>query len=133
MFVCSGSHTIGQAKCGTFKARAYNETNIDQSFAASLRATCPSSGGDSNLQPFDFTTPNFFDNSYFRNLMNKKGLLHSDQALFNGGSSDSFVTTYASNPLLFKQDFANAMFKMSQLIPLTGPNGQIRRNCRKLN
>ncbi|XP_054782361.1 cationic peroxidase 1-like [Prosopis cineraria] len=133
MVALSGSHTIGQAKCATFRTRAHNDTNIDPSFAASLRARCPSAGGDGNLSPLDATTPNFFDNSYFRNLVNNKGLLHSDQALFNGGSSDSLVTTYVSDPWRFRADFANAMLKMSELSPLTGSHGQIRRNCRKLN
>ncbi|XP_028764548.1 cationic peroxidase 1-like [Neltuma alba] len=133
MVALSGSHTIGEAKCATFRTRAHNDTNIEPSFATSLRDRCPSTGDDSNLSHLDVTTPNFFDNSYFRNLVNKKGLLHSDQALFDGGSSDSLVTTYVSEPWRFRADFADAMIKMSELSPLTGSDGQIRRNCRKLN
>ncbi|PON53549.1 Plant peroxidase [Parasponia andersonii] len=129
----SGSHTIGQARCTTFRARLYNEANIDSSFATSTKANCPSSGGDNNLSPLDVTSPTTFDNAYFKNLVSKKGLLHSDQQLFSGGSTDSQVSAYSSNPGSFKTDFANAMVKMGNLSPLTGSQGQIRKNCRKVN
>lgn len=130
---CSGSHTIGQARCTNFRTRIYNDTNIDSSYATSLKGRCPSNGGDNNLSPLDVTTPTFFDTSYFRNLVKKKGLLHSDQELFNGGSTDSFVQNYTNDPFLFRNDFANAMIKMGDLGPLTGSKGQIRKNCRRLN
>ncbi|GLT45517.1 hypothetical protein SLA2020_193450 [Shorea laevis] len=133
MVALSGSHTIGQARCTTFRTRIYNDTNIDSTFATSLRGNCPSTGGDNNLAPLDTTSPTSFDNAYFKNLLNKKGLLHSDQELFNGGSTDSQVTSYSNNAGAFSTDFANAMVKMGNLSPLTGSNGQIRKNCRKVN
>ncbi|KAK4253386.1 hypothetical protein QN277_010704 [Acacia crassicarpa] len=133
MVALSGSHTIGQARCFTFKARAYNDTIIDPAYKATLQSRCPMQDADNNLTPLDALTPNFFDNSFFRNLVKQKGLLHSDQVLFDGGSTDAFVTTYFSQPLLFNSDFANAMIKMSEITPLTGSNGQIRKNCRKVN
>ena len=129
----SGGHTIGQARCTTFRTRIYNETNIDSNFAKSLQANCPSTGGDNKLSPIDTTSPNKFDNAYFKNLQAKKGLFHSDQQLFNGGSTDSQVNAYSSNPSSFSTDFANAMIKMGNLSPLTGTSGQIRTNCRKTN
>lgn len=129
----SGAHTIGQAQCSTFRTRIYNENNIDSSFAKSLQANCPSTSGDSNLSPLDATSPNTFDTAYFVNLQSKKGVLHSDQELFNGGSTDSQVNSYSSNPASFRADFANAMVKMGNLSPLTGSSGQIRTNCRNTN
>lgn len=133
VLVWLGSHTIGQARCTTFRARLYNEANIDSSFATSLKANCPSSGGDANLSPLDVTTPNKFDNAYFKNLVSQKGLLHSDQQLFSGGSTNAQVNAYVSNPGSFSTDFANAMVKMGNLSPLTGTNGQIRTDCKKVN
>ncbi|KAA3480001.1 cationic peroxidase 1-like [Gossypium australe] len=133
MVALSGSHTIGQARCTTFRARIYNETNIDSTFATSLRANCPSTGGDNSLSPLDTTSSTSFDNAYFKNLQGQKGLLHSDQQLFSGGSTDSQVNAYSSNLGSFTTDFANAMVKMGNLSPLTGTNGQIRTNCRKAN
>ncbi|KAH9314510.1 hypothetical protein KI387_023137, partial [Taxus chinensis] len=133
MIALSGAHSIGQARCAAFRSRIYNETNIDAAFAASVQANCPSNGGDANLSPFDVVTPNVFDNNYYKNLVVKKGLLHSDQALFVGGSSDAQVVTYSNNPLTFFSDFAAAMIKMGNISPLTGTNGEIRKNCRKTN
>ncbi|XP_044511130.1 cationic peroxidase 1-like [Mangifera indica] len=133
MVALSGSHTIGQARCTTFRSRIYNDTNINSSYATSLQANCPSTGGDNNLSPLDVTSPTSFDNAYFKNLLSKKGLLHSDQELYNGGSTDSQVTAYSSNLQTFKTDFGNAMIKMGNISLLTGSSGQIRTNCRKVN
>ncbi|XP_076910725.1 cationic peroxidase 1-like [Bidens hawaiensis] len=132
MIALSGAHTIGQARCTTFRNRLYNENNINASFSASVRRSCPSSGGDNNLSPLD-SSPRSFDNRYFSDLINQRGLLHSDQELFNGGSADAQVRTYSSNPRTFSRDFASAMVKMSNLSPLTGSSGQIRTNCRRTN
>ena len=96
-----------------------------------MKSNCPSTGGDNSLAPLDVTSPTSFDNAYFRNLISNKGLLHSDQELFNGGSTDSQVNAYKSNSASFLTDFANAIVKMGNLSPLTGTSSQIRKNCRK--
>ncbi|KAI5405207.1 variant 2, Peroxidase 52, partial [Lathyrus oleraceus] len=66
----SGGHTIGQARCTTFRTRIYNETNIDTSFATTRQSNCPNAAGsgDNNLAPLDLQTPISFDNNYFKNL-----------------------------------------------------------------
>ncbi|XP_043725371.1 peroxidase P7-like [Telopea speciosissima] len=135
MVALSGAHTIGQARCTNFRAHIYNETNIDTSFAQTRKGNCPlpSGSGDNNLAPLDIQTPTSFDNNYFKNLINTKGLLHSDQQLFNGGSTDSLVRSYSSNPSTFNSDFSAAMIKMGDISPLTGSSGEIRKNCRKTN
>ncbi|KAI4306924.1 hypothetical protein L6164_030165 [Bauhinia variegata] len=131
----SGSHTIGQARCTSFRAHIYNDSNIDKSFASTRQQNCPSTSGsgDNNLAPLDLQTPTAFDNNYFKNLVQQKGLLHSDQELFNGGSTDSTVRGYSNNPNTFATDFASAMIKMGDISPLTGSKGEIRKNCRKIN
>ncbi|CAL9769576.1 unnamed protein product, partial [Musa acuminata subsp. burmannicoides] len=108
MAALSGAHTIGQARCFLFRARIYNDTNIDPSFASSLQSNCSSSGGDNELSPLDSTTPTVFDNDYYANLVRERGLLHSDQQLFmnGGGSVESQVGSYATNSAKFFSDFA---------------------------
>lgn len=133
MVTLSGSHTIGQARCTNFRTRIYNESNKDSSFASLVKGNCPSTGGDNNLAGLDLLTPTVFDNNYYNNLKVQKGLLHSDQQLFNGGSADSQVSFYAANPSAFFTDFATSMVKMGNIKPLTGNNGEIRTNCRKVN
>ncbi|KAJ4764267.1 Peroxidase [Rhynchospora pubera] len=133
MIALSGAHTIGLARCTTFRTRIYNETNINSTFATSLQANCPTSGGDNNTAPLDTMTSTVFDVNYYKNLQANKGLLHSDQQLFNNGSADSQVNTYASNSNKFFSDFAAAMINMGNISPLTGTNGEVRVNCRKTN
>uniref|UniRef100_A0A0E0LPS1 peroxidase n=1 Tax=Oryza punctata TaxID=4537 RepID=A0A0E0LPS1_ORYPU len=135
MVALSGAHTIGQAQCQNFRDRLYNETNIDSTFATALKANCPqpTGSGDSNLSPLDTTTPNAFDSAYYTNLLSNKGLLHSDQVLFNGGSTDNTVRNFASNTAAFSSAFTAAMVKMGNISPLTGTQGQIRLSCSKGN
>ncbi|XP_037494379.1 cationic peroxidase 1-like [Jatropha curcas] len=152
----SGGHTIGFARCIVFRNRIYNEANtIDPKFARQRRLTCPRVDGNTNLAPLDSSpaqrrltcprvdgntnlapldsSPARFDTAYFTDLINKRGLLHSDQQLFVGGSTDGLVKTYSSNAEIFSADFANSMVKMGNIKPLTGKQGQIRCNCRKVN
>ncbi|KAK4400063.1 Lignin-forming anionic peroxidase [Sesamum angolense] len=134
MVALSGSHTLGQAQCFLFRGRIYsNGTDIDPGFASTRRRQCPQSGGDSNLAPLDLVTPNSFDNNYFKNLQQRKGLLQSDQVLFSGGSTDSIVSEYIRSPQTFARDFANAMIKMGEIQPLLGQSGIIRRVCNAIN
>nr|TKW36494.1 hypothetical protein SEVIR_2G443800v2 [Setaria viridis]TKW36495.1 hypothetical protein SEVIR_2G443800v2 [Setaria viridis] len=135
MVALSGAHTIGQAQCLNFRDHIYNDTNINAGFASSLKANCPrpTGNGDGNLAPLDTSTPYTFDNAYYSNLLSQKGLLHSDQELFNGGSTDNTVRNFASNKAAFSSAFAAAMVKMANLSPLTGSQGQIRLTCSKVN
>ncbi|TVU46470.1 hypothetical protein EJB05_06010, partial [Eragrostis curvula] len=136
MVALSGAHTVGRAQCKNFRTRIYNDTDIDASFAASLRAGCPQQAGasDGGLEPLDAPSPDSFDNSYFAGLVSQRGLLHSDQALFGGGgATDGLVSSYASNGDQFASDFAAAMVKMGNISPLTGTNGEVRVNCRRVN
>ncbi|BAT81392.1 hypothetical protein LR48_Vigan07g088900 [Vigna angularis] len=130
----SGGHTIGFARCTTFRNRIYNESNIDPKFAASLRNICPRSGGDNNLEKLD-ATPARADSRYFTDLVQKKGLLHSDQELFKGQGreSDKLVQLYSRSPVSFARDFKASMIKMGNLKPLTGSKGEIRCHCRRVN
>ncbi|CAM0910348.1 unnamed protein product [Alopecurus aequalis] len=133
MTVLSGAHTIGLARCSTFRDRIYNDSNINASFANQQQQMCPKSGGDDNLTSMDAKTAMAFDAGYFQSLMDRRGLFHSDQELFNGGSQDKLVRQYSGNPAIFRDDFARAMIKMGNIKPLTGTAGQIRKNCRVVN
>ncbi|CAB4312387.1 unnamed protein product [Prunus armeniaca] len=134
LILLSGGHTIGLARCTTFRARIYNDTNIDSEFAASLQKGCPANGGDDNTVPIDSTTTHF-DTVYFKSLLQKKGLFHSDQELFksDGSNSDNLVQHYSNSPQDFEEDFGASMVNMGNIKPLTGSDGEIRLNCRKIN
>ncbi|KAE8707231.1 Peroxidase superfamily protein [Hibiscus syriacus] len=110
----SGGNTIGLSRCLIFRNIIYNATDIDPAFAKQRRATCPRTGGNTNLAPFD-PTPAKFDTAYCSNLVKQRGLLTSDQALFNGGSTDKLVKTYSLNPDVFWNDFAKSMIRMGNI------------------
>ncbi|XP_057766191.1 peroxidase 72 [Salvia miltiorrhiza] len=137
----SGSHTIGKARCTSFRQRLYNQTgnakpdsSLEQSYAAQLRTRCPQSGGDQNLFPLDFVSPTSFDNAYFKNLLSFKGLLSSDQVLVTKNQESlELVKRYAESKEVFFDQFAKSMVKMGNISPLTGRRGEIRKNCRSMS
>ncbi|XP_043696764.1 peroxidase 72-like [Telopea speciosissima] len=137
----SGSHTIGNSRCTSFRQRLYNQTgnaqpdySLDQSYASQLRTGCPRSGGDQNLFFLDYVSPTKFDNYYFKNLLAYTGLLSSDEVLFTKNKeSMELVKQYAENNELFFEQFAKSMIKMGSISPLTGSRGEIRKNCRMIN
>ncbi|KNA13012.1 hypothetical protein SOVF_120670 [Spinacia oleracea] len=134
MVVLSGAHTVGFARCTSFRPHIHNDTNINAAFAKSLQKKCPQSGNGKVLQPLDYQTKFRFDDKYYQNLLVKKGLLHSDQQLYSGNNNaDAYVRKYASKQGEFFQEFGNSMIRMGNIKPLTGTHGQIRRNCRKSN
>ncbi|KAI4316857.1 hypothetical protein L6164_024797 [Bauhinia variegata] len=133
----SGAHTIGVARCVTFKQRLYNQPDetLEKSFYFGLKTVCPQSGGDNNISPLDFPSPTTFDNSYFNLILWGKGLLNSDQVLLSGTVKETqqLVKQYAQDNTLFYNHFAKSMIKMGNISPLTGSNGQVRKNCRRVN
>ncbi|CAN6463282.1 unnamed protein product [Victoria cruziana] len=135
LVVLSAAHTIGQARCIVFRRRIYNEYNIDFNFARSIHPSCPSAAGDGddNLSPLDHLSPNQFGFNYFMNLLMQKGLLHSDQELYNGGPADKLTRHYALNPAEFFRDFAASMVKMQNVSVLAGNEGEVRLNCSRPN
>ena len=126
-----GAHTLGVARCSSFKARLITlDSSVDSSFANTLSKTC--SAGDNAEQPLD-ATRNDFDNAYFNALQMKSGVLFSDQALFNSPVTRNLVNGYALKQTKFFFDFQKAMRKMSKLNVKNSSQGEVRKHCRCLN
>lgn len=134
LVVLSGAHTLGFARCTNFRDRIYNDSNIDPEYAASLQSICPVSDDDDVLSSLD-DTPASVDTDYYQGLIQNRGLLGSDQQLFqgDGGDTDSLVQFYIDNPVSFWSDFGASMINLGNLSPLTGDDGEIRENCRAVN
>ncbi|GFZ20761.1 peroxidase 2 [Actinidia rufa] len=135
MVALSGAHTIGKARCLTFNGRFNsNDSNapLDPTYLEELRQLCSSNGTLVDLDP---TTPNGFDNNYFTNLQNNRGLLKTDQFLFSTSGSDTIaiVNRFANTQSDFFDSFGESMIKMGNISPLTGNSGQIRTDCRRVN
>lgn len=144
MVSLSGAHTIGLTRCVVFRKTLYNhsgddrpDSTINTSFLQQLQGQCPRNGGDESLSSLDYVSPTRFDNSYYTNLKQQKGVLHSDRTLYDtaasGASTSSTVDQYSSDQSAFFESFKRAMIKMGNLSPSAGTQGEIRRDCRKLN
>ncbi|KAL5562934.1 hypothetical protein UlMin_032681 [Ulmus minor] len=140
-----GAHTIGTAACEFFKYRLYNFTNtgtgadptINPSFVAQLQSLCPEKGDGTECVDLDTGSADRFDDDYFENLRDGKGVLESDQRLWNDPSSKTFIQRFlgmrGQRDLNFKFEFGKSMVKMSNIAVKTGPQGEIRRVCSKIN
>uniref|UniRef100_A0A7N0T8D3 Peroxidase n=1 Tax=Kalanchoe fedtschenkoi TaxID=63787 RepID=A0A7N0T8D3_KALFE len=138
----SGAHTFGRSRCLLFSDRLYNfsgtgapDTTLDATYLETLRESCPQGGAGSNLVNLDPSTPDGFDNAYFTNLQNNRGLLQSDQALFSstGSNTVSIANQFGNSQSDFFTSFAQSMVKMGNISPLTGASGEIRADCKKVN
>ncbi|KAJ0712806.1 putative peroxidase [Helianthus annuus] len=138
----SGAHTIGMARCTSFKQRLYNQdgnnqpdSTLEGTYYNDLTKICPETGGDNNISPLDFASPARFDNTYFKLIMLGKGLLTSDQVLLSGNVEETMflVKAFAEDDALFFDQFARSMVKMGNINPLTSYNGEVRKNCRIAN
>ncbi|KAL4397538.1 hypothetical protein AHAS_Ahas01G0201900 [Arachis hypogaea] len=113
------------------------DPTLDTSMLSDLQSLCPQNGDGNTTAPLDRNSIDLFDNHYFKNLLNSKGLLSSDQILFSSdeavSTTKALVQTYSNNSALFFADFANSMIRMGNINPKTGSDGEIRNTCRAIN
>ncbi|XP_071742123.1 peroxidase 16-like [Rutidosis leptorrhynchoides] len=137
MIALSGAHTLGFSHCGQFSKRIYSKAGIDptlnRQYALELRQMCPVNVDPRIAINMDPTTPRTFDNAYYKNLQQGKGLFTSDQVLFTDTRSRPTVNLFASDNNAFNQAFVNAITKLGRVGVLTGNQGEIRRDCNRVN
>jgi len=131
----SGAHTFGKAHCRVITPGFVEGDGLNSDFAAELTLLCPNtSSGDSVLLNLDFSTPNKFDNNYYKQLRKGDGVLHSDRVLESTpGSNVDLVEDFAENRRTWLKQFTLSNIKMGNIKPLTGTQGEIRTNCRVVN
>ncbi|ONM09629.1 Peroxidase 73 [Zea mays] len=75
-----------------------------------------------------------FDNQYFANLVDGRGLFASDQVLFSDARSQPTVVAWAQNATAFEQAFVDAITRLGRVGVKTDPSlGDVRRDCAFLN
>ncbi|KAF7109331.1 hypothetical protein CFC21_109610 [Triticum aestivum] len=132
MVALSGGHTLGVAHCPSFTPRLkFEASTLDAGFASSLAATC-SKGGDSASATFDRTST-AFDGVYFKELQQRRGLLSSDQTLYESPETQRLVNMFAMNQGYFFYAFTQGMGKMGQIDLKEGDRGEVRKSCRVVN
>lgn len=140
MIALSGAHTLGFSHCSRFADRIYKfnsrnriDPTLNLQYAMQLRQMCPVNVDPRIAINMDPTTPQKFDNAYYQNLQNGKGLFTSDQILFTDSRSKGTVNQFASNNAAFQQAFVTAITKLGRVGVLTGNQGEIRRDCSRVN
>ncbi|KAL9157620.1 hypothetical protein ABFS82_08G016500 [Erythranthe guttata] len=131
-----GAHTLGTSHCATIQYRfdAPWIINTDKEFYKKLQKICPK-GAASNFNtslPND-RTPYVFDADIYVESLRGRGLLVTDVDL-----SDDALTAEIAPKFIFDKDyffktFSSAFVKLSTADVLTGNDGEIRRQCDKLN
>lgn len=140
MIALSGAHTIGAAHCSKFSNRLYNfspsnpiDPSMDPTYAQLLKQQCTPNVPPDLVISMDPQTPRKFDNLYFQDLVQGRGIFTSDQVLFTNVASRPTVVGFANNPGQFNTAFITAMKKLGRVGVKTGSQGEIRRNCAAFN
>ncbi|KAM0968678.1 hypothetical protein ACFX13_017301 [Malus domestica] len=136
----SGAHTIGFSHCNRFTHRIYNfksknriDPTMNVAYARELRKECPKNVDPRIAVTMDPNTPQRFDNVYYKNLQQGKGLFTSDQSLFTDTKSRKIVNLFAADAAAFERAFVAAMTKLGRVGIKTGKQGEIRHNCAAVN
>ncbi|KAG9140666.1 hypothetical protein Leryth_006854 [Lithospermum erythrorhizon] len=134
-----GGHTIGTTACQFFSYRLQNFSNggadpsISPAFLSQLQTLCPQGGDGTKRVGLDNGSEGRFDNSFFANLRDGKGILESDQKLWTDASTKTFVQRFLGvrglAGLTFSVEFGKSMVKMSNIEVKTGTVGEIRKVC----
>ncbi|GJN07772.1 hypothetical protein PR202_ga25633 [Eleusine coracana subsp. coracana] len=119
MVVLSGAHTVGRSHCSSFVPdRLAVPSNIDPVLAASLRGQCPANPDPNGNDPTvvqDVVTPAKLDNQYYKNVLAKKVLFTSDDALVTSPETATMVRDNAYVPGLWEKKYEAAMVKMASI------------------
>ncbi|CAI8588550.1 unnamed protein product [Vicia faba] len=132
----SGGHTLGFSHCSSFRNRIQNfnathpvDPSLNPSFAAKLKSTCLLKNKAKNAGATMDPSSTSFDNTYYKLILQQKGLFSSDQALLDNPNTKRLVSKFAASQEAFYKAFAKSMIKMSSI------NGgqEVRKDCRKIN
>ncbi|KAE8706669.1 hypothetical protein F3Y22_tig00110388pilonHSYRG00014 [Hibiscus syriacus] len=93
------------------------DPDLNATYAQQLMQPCPRDVDPLIAINMDPVTPRTFDNSYFKNLVNKMGLFASDEVLFTNKASQATVIDFANNPGNFDGAFVAAIRKLWKVSP----------------
>lgn len=133
-----GGHSVGRVHCVNLVHRIYPtvDPTLDPDYAEYIKGRCPSPYPDPNAVLYvrnDRETPMILDNFYYKNLLKHKGLLMVDQELASDPTTAPFVVKMAADNGYFHGQFSRALLLLSENNPLTGDQGEIRKDCRYVN
>lgn len=137
----SGAHTIGASHCNAFDGRFKRDSkgnfelidvSLDNSYAQKLMNKCSSSSTLVTVSN-DPETPSSFDNQYYKNLEEHKGLFQTDSALMEDDRTRKMVEDLASDEESFFERWRESFVKLSMVGVRVGKDSEIRRSCSSVN
>ena len=142
-----GAHSTGRARCRYIRDRLYNfqgsgraDPIMDPAKVEELKKQCPETykSGENEAQVFlDKESEYSFSNSYYQNILAKRGVLRIDQNFYYGNEtlelSKQFADSANDGFEDFRKAFAYSMARLGNYKVLVGSNGEIRMNCHFTN
>lgn len=137
----SGAHTIGVAHCTSISTRLYNFTGkgdtdptLDSDYATNLKTLkCKNINDNTTLLEMDPGSRDTFDLGYYKQVVKRRGLFHSDAALLSSSTTTSIITKQLQSTQGFFAEFAKSMEKMGRINLKLGTQGEIRKHCARVN
>ncbi|KNA09176.1 hypothetical protein SOVF_155900 isoform A [Spinacia oleracea] len=133
-----GAHSVGRTHCTKIVHRLYPEVDpaLNPDHVPHILKKCYDPIPDPKSVQYvrnDRGTPMIFDNNYYRNILDSKGLLIVDHQLTTDKRTRPYVVKMAKNQDYFFKEFSRALTILSENNPLTGTKGEIRRECSVVN
>ena len=127
---------MGRTHCKFLEPRLYPtlDPTLNSSYSIFMKKRCSLPKVD--LLKYvrnDEITPMKIDNNYFKNIMQLKGSLKLDNALYLDNRTKVYVEKFAQDNNYFFSQFVEAISIISEYKVLTGSEGEIRRNCKWVN
>ncbi|XAR69054.1 Peroxidase [Bertholletia excelsa] len=133
-----GAHSVGRVHCVNLVHRLYPtvDPTLDPDYAEYLKGRCPTPDPDPKAVLYarnDRETPMVLDNMYYKNVLAHKGLLLVDQQLLSDPATSPYVEKMAADNDYFREQFSRGLLLLSENNPLSGEQGEIRKDCRYVN
>ncbi|XP_014493381.1 peroxidase 3 [Vigna radiata var. radiata] len=141
LVLLSGAHTIGVAHCSSISTRLYNFTGVgdtdptlDSNYATNLKSLkCKNINDNTTLVEMDPGSRDTFDLGYYKQVVKRRGLFHSDAALLSSSTTRSIITKQLQSTEGFFAEFAKSIEKMGRINLKLGTEGEIRKHCARVN
>ena len=129
---------MGRTHCVKLVHRLYPDVDpvLNADHVPHMLKKCPDPIPDPKAVQYvrnDRGTPMVLDNNYYRNILDSKGLLIVDHQLATDKRTRPYVIKMAKDQNYFFKEFSRAITILSENNPLTGTQGEIRRQCNVVN
>ena len=109
------------------------DADMDKNYVMELINQCPANVNASVTVSNGPVTASLFDNQYYRNLLDGKGLFRSDSVLFTDGRTKGKVQGFSANQDEFFAKWSESFVKLSIIGVKTREEGEIRESCMNVN